>query len=281
MRHGAVIFTLVVVIGSMIGRWSPDEVRPGYREPVPAAIGGRKPVPSALDESGITTENTTPAPTKQALPDRRPVVKSRAPARSHRLRPAADSPVELPSHTRTGSLGSRGSVETHLTESGSWSRAHTQPPDPGAASPSAAVAGGSDAQPGQQVPSQVPALDSAPPAPAAAPQISPPVTAVLTPPVPVDITPPTHPLPYRMVVDAPGLSSTARLESVEARVRLRLVVRTDGSVAGVEVAIPSGRRELDAAALDAARHWRFLPARRDGRPIDSVALIWVAFVVGP
>lgn len=84
-----------------------------------------------------------------------------------------------------------------------------------------------------------------------------------------------------MIVDAPGLSSTARLEAVEARVRLRLLIRADGSVAGVEVAVPSGRPELDAAALDAARHWRFLPARRDGEPIDSVALIWVAFVVGP
>ncbi|HET6918216.1 MAG TPA: energy transducer TonB [Jiangellaceae bacterium] len=107
------------------------------------------------------------------------------------------------------------------------------------------------------------------------------MTAVLTPPVPVEITPPTHPLPYRMILDAPGLSSTARLEAVEARVRLRLVVRADGSVAGVDVAISSGRRELDAAALESARHWRFLPARRDGEPIDSVALIWVAFVASP
>ncbi len=88
-------------------------------------------------------------------------------------------------------------------------------------------------------------------------------------------------MPYRLVVDTPGLGSSARLEAVEARVRLRLAIRADGRVAGVEIAVSSGRAELDGAALGAARQWRFLPARRDGEAIDSVALIWVAFVARP
>jgi len=88
-------------------------------------------------------------------------------------------------------------------------------------------------------------------------------------------------MPYQMVVDAPGMVGAARLKGVEARVRLRLLVRSDGTVGRAEVAVPSGRPELDAAALGAAMGWRFLPARRDGEPIDSVALIWVAFVSSP
>ncbi len=84
-----------------------------------------------------------------------------------------------------------------------------------------------------------------------------------------------------MVVDAPGLVGISRLEAVEARVRLRLLVHADGAVGGVDVAVSSGRPELDGAAVAAARSWRFLPARRDGNAIDSTVLIWVSFVAGP
>jgi protein TonB len=68
---------------------------------------------------------------------------------------------------------------------------------------------------------------------------------------------------------------------VQARVRLRLVIRADGTTRGAEIAVPSGRAELDAAAMDAVRQWRFLPARRNGEAIESVVLIWVAFIAAP
>jgi protein TonB len=84
-----------------------------------------------------------------------------------------------------------------------------------------------------------------------------------------------------MVVEAPGVVSAARLNGVEARVRLRLLVRADGRVERADVIIPSGRPELDAAAQNAAMGWRFLPARRDGEPIASIALVWVAFTTSP
>ncbi len=116
------------------------------------------------------------------------------------------------------------------------------------------------------------------PSPATPAQAAP---SVLTPPVPVSVTPPRHPLPYQMVVEAPGVSATARLQTVEARVRLRVLVRADGTVGRVEVAVASGRPELDTAAVDAAKGWRFLPARRDGQAVESIALIWVAFTTGP
>ncbi len=83
------------------------------------------------------------------------------------------------------------------------------------------------------------------------------------------------------MVETPGLVAEAQPAQTSARVRLRLLVREDGSVGRVEIAVSSGHPELDGAAAAAARSWRFLPARRDGSPIASTVLIWVSFVVGP
>jgi protein TonB len=63
----------------------------------------------------------------------------------------------------------------------------------------------------------------------------------------------------------------------EGRLRLRLFVRADGTVGDVEVVTPSGEPELDRAAAEALRRWRFQPARRDGEPVDSYYLVWVTF----
>jgi protein TonB len=81
-----------------------------------------------------------------------------------------------------------------------------------------------------------------------------------------------------VVVEAPGLTADSRPEGVTARVRLRVLVRDDGAVGEVTVAVSSGRSDLDAAASAAAWGWRFQPARRDGVAAASVVLIWVTFV---
>lgn len=83
------------------------------------------------------------------------------------------------------------------------------------------------------------------------------------------------------MVESPGLTASARIEGVTARVRLRLHLRDDGTVERVQIAVSSRRPDLDSAAAEAALSWRFLPARRDGAPIASSVLIWVAFVGGP
>jgi protein TonB len=152
---------------------------------------------------------------------------------------------------------------------------------PGAAAAPGAIPGGpsqpADPQaPGPAVPSPPP--PAAPVVPAPSPQPSAPV---LTPPVPVTLDPPRHPDAWQIFVKAPGLAAGVRPQGINARVRLRLHVREDGAVADVSVAVPSGRPDLDAAAADAARTWRFQPARRDGAAIASVVLIWVSFVTGP
>jgi len=96
--------------------------------------------------------------------------------------------------------------------------------------------------------------------------------------VPLRLDPPAHPDAWQVVVETPGLTSGARPEGVTARVRLRVVVGQDGTVGEITVVVPSGQPALDAAAVAAARAWRFLPARRDGAPIVSAVLVWVSFV---
>lgn len=58
----------------------------------------------------------------------------------------------------------------------------------------------------------------------------------------------------------------ARAEGIEGKLKLRLTVAADGSVAKVDV-IESVSPELDAAAIAAAKQWRFKPALACGRPV--------------
>lgn len=53
----------------------------------------------------------------------------------------------------------------------------------------------------------------------------------------------------------------------EGLVVLRLLVDVHGNVAQVSVTTGSGFTLLDEAAVDAARRWRFEPARDGDRPI--------------
>ncbi|MDR7426440.1 MAG: energy transducer TonB [Armatimonadota bacterium] len=98
---------------------------------------------------------------------------------------------------------------------------------------------------------------------------------VLTPPVPVE-QPPLHPVLRAVVVPGPG-GMAAGQATVRGRVRVRLLVLADGTVAEVEVLISSGDPELDQAARQGLLRWRFLPARRDGVPVDAHLLLWVTF----
>jgi len=103
---------------------------------------------------------------------------------------------------------------------------------------------------------------------------------VLTPPIPVRTDPPRHPLAFRVTVEVPGLAAAVRPDGA-IRVRLRVDVREDGTVARASVTVSSGRQDLDGAAVRAAQSWQFVPAKRDGSPIASVVLVWVAFVMEP
>lgn len=116
-----------------------------------------------------------------------------------------------------------------------------------------------------------PALAAASPSPAA--RVSDPV---LKPPVPLD-QPPLHPVLRATILPRPGSGSAVEEGSVRGRVRVRLLIRSDGAVAIVEVIVSSGNTSLDEAARRGLLRWRFVPATRDGVPIDAYLLIWITF----
>lgn len=270
----AALVAVAVFTGMLTSRWSAHDSR-GHTAASSVVTPGGRPAPSAQEEAGHFSTMSFP-------PDRFPSLRpGQRRARSARARPAASTAAVHPTRKTVRAPEARAPVDVH--DAAGPLPATASPEQPAATGQGAAAppgAGAREPQVGQDAPSVPPAPAVALPAQPDSPKASPP-TPALTPPVPIDVPPPRHPLPYRLVVDTPGLGSSARLEAVEARVRLRLAIRADGRVAGVEIAVSSGRAELDGAALGAARQWRFLPARRDGEAIDSVALIWVAFVARP
>ncbi|MBD7986494.1 energy transducer TonB [Luteimonas sp. Sa2BVA3] len=70
-------------------------------------------------------------------------------------------------------------------------------------------------------------------------------------------------------------SALRRGESGE--VLLRIEVDPRGVPSQVDVAASSGSRDLDRAAVSAARRWRFRPAMRDGVPVSGVVNVPIAF----
>ena len=105
-------------------------------------------------------------------------------------------------------------------------------------------------------------------------------TPLLTPPVLLFVGSPRYPVEgYRIVVDHSASAPGVGIDAAEGRVGLKILVRADGSVGGVEVAQSSGRPFLDATAMGEASRWRFAPATRDGQPIDAWALVPLLFVL--
>lgn len=64
---------------------------------------------------------------------------------------------------------------------------------------------------------------------------------------------------------------------IEGTVRLRVLVGEDGRPQEVTVAKSSGDAGLDQSAIDAAREWRFEPARRNGEPVRAWAMVPIEF----
>lgn len=106
--------------------------------------------------------------------------------------------------------------------------------------------------------------------PAPSPEVAaPPVRVVLPDAVPPTVNPAwgTRPPTVYPVV--------SRRLGEQGDVVLGLHVQADGRIAEVEVRSSSGHPRLDRAAIDAARRWRLLPARRDGQPVA----LWHEWVV--
>lgn len=77
---------------------------------------------------------------------------------------------------------------------------------------------------------------------------------------------------------SPQYPDSERAARHEGRAVISVTILKDGSEASATIVESSGWPMLDAAALDAARQWRFAPALDDqGSPIDSTKNIGISF----
>jgi protein TonB len=85
----------------------------------------------------------------------------------------------------------------------------------------------------------------------------------------------TSPIP--IASPAPRYPPRALRRRETGTVRVQVEVGVDGVPIDVSVATSSDSRELDRAAVDAVRKWRFRPAQRDGQAVSSTVVIPVEF----
>ncbi len=116
--------------------------------------------------------------------------------------------------------------------------------------------------------------DKAPTAPAngdsAAPQ-----AAAATP--SAGATPSPDQLPYARYAPRPPYPETARQQARQGKVRVRVLIAADGTVATLSLATSSGDASLDRAALETLPRWRFSPALRDGEAVSAWVVVPVVF----
>jgi len=75
----------------------------------------------------------------------------------------------------------------------------------------------------------------------------------------------------------PPYPGQARRRGLEGRVLVHATVAVSGECTRAELRRSSGHAILDEAALRAVRAWRFVPAKRDGRPVAADVEIPIVF----
>ncbi len=105
-------------------------------------------------------------------------------------------------------------------------------------------------------------------------------TTPVAPPAPppaVALAPGNVPVPIPGQSPAPDYPAAAMRNGEQGTVMVRVEVGADGAPLSVEVAQRSGSRDLDRAAVDAVRRWRFQPAQRDGQPVPGAVTVPIDF----
>lgn len=117
------------------------------------------------------------------------------------------------------------------------------------------------------------------------PPVAPPVVES-QPSIAPEPTPQPDPAPAAVLVRArpdyltnppPRYPRIARERGWEGTVILRIEVLPDGAVGAIEVAQSSSHRALDDAAVEAARRWRFIPARLGSESVRSFVEVPVTY----
>lgn len=125
------------------------------------------------------------------------------------------------------------------------------------------------------------AIEPEPPPLTSIPSSTPQASSVPTqervvPPPPEEYVPPTSNANY-LNNPIPEYPSLARSRRWEGEVLLRVYVKDDGHCGDLSVQTSSGHEELDQAALEAVKHWRFIPAKRGEVSIASWVTVPISF----
>ena len=93
----------------------------------------------------------------------------------------------------------------------------------------------------------------------------------------VALAPGEQPVPLKGQMPSPQYPAAALRRGESGTVMVRVEVDTSGMPAGVALVKRSGSRDLDRAAMEAVREWRFQPAQRNGKAIASSLVIPIDF----
>ncbi len=93
----------------------------------------------------------------------------------------------------------------------------------------------------------------------------------------VALAPGDQPVPMAGQTPPPDYPAAALRRGDAGTVMVRVDVGADGVPTDVSIETRSGSRDLDRAALDAVRRWRFNPAQRDGQPVASSVVVPIDF----
>ncbi|GAB3094982.1 energy transducer TonB [Lysobacter terrae] len=83
--------------------------------------------------------------------------------------------------------------------------------------------------------------------------------------------------PQPISVPAPKYPARALRNGEEGTVMVSADIDAEGMPSAVAVARSSGSRDLDRAAVDAVKHWRFRPAMADGRATPGRVQVPISF----
>lgn len=81
------------------------------------------------------------------------------------------------------------------------------------------------------------------------------------------------------MLNPPAYPADAQKAGIAGTVMLVVDVAADGSVSGARVDRSAGDARLDAAALDAVKHWKFKPAIKDGKGVSSQVRVPIKFAL--
>ncbi|WP_165481567.1 energy transducer TonB [Xanthomonas oryzae] len=123
------------------------------------------------------------------------------------------------------------------------------------------------AKPPADTPTLVDTAPPAPPAPTPLPEDAAPGAPGSAAPSKAPVAGGDRPVPIEGQMPPPRYPSAALRRGDAGDVVVRVDVDATGNPGGVTLVQRSGSRDLDRAAMEAVRHWRFHPAQRNGQPV--------------